>query len=94
MDLFGKQCCISDIDIYLDPSSDDSGSSESDEESEYETEIVYQLKEWYPPDHAKSKGSSGTDEGGSSITLVETRSKDGALIKEMRIQAKILSFLY
>jgi len=70
-----------------DPSSDDSGSSESDEESEYETEIVYQLKEWYPPDHAKSKGSSGTDEGGSTITLVETRSKDGALIKEMRIQA-------
>jgi len=73
-----------------DPSTDDGSSSESEQESDYETEIIYQLKEWYPPDHKKSSEVNGER---ATLTMVETRAKDGTLIKQMRIQADTSDFI-
>lgn len=73
-----------------DPSTDDGSSTESDQESDYETEIIYQLKEWYPPDHRKSRELVADR---TTLTMVETRSKDGALVKQIRIQADPSEFI-
>jgi len=78
------------------PSSSSSSEDDADEESEYEIEEIYQLQEWYPPDHwrsgagAGSGGPGGTMEVTSNnctVTMVESRSSNGFLMKEMRIEA-------
>jgi len=70
------------------PSSSES-SSESD--SEYEIEEIYQLKEWFPPDHwkADSENVTVTDVtvNNHTVTLVESRTSTGLFRKEMRIEA-------
>eukprot|EP00088_Acartia_fossae_P009453 TRINITY_DN14581_c0_g1_i13.p1 TRINITY_DN14581_c0_g1~~TRINITY_DN14581_c0_g1_i13.p1 ORF type:complete len:595 (-),score=168.49 TRINITY_DN14581_c0_g1_i13:172-1956(-) len=75
-----------------DPSTDEGSSSESEQESDYETEIIYQLKEWYPPDFRRPSTNS-VDSAESTYTMVETRSKEGQLIKQMRIQANPTEFI-
>jgi len=80
------------------PSSSSSSSEddEEEEESEYEIEEIYQLQEWFPPDHWRS--GAGAGEGGPggtmevtanncTVTMVESRSSSGSLMKEMRIEA-------
>jgi len=70
------------------PSSSDS-SSESD--SEYEIEEIYQLKEWFPPDHWKADNGNLTAAqitvNNHTVTLVESRTSTGLFRKEMRIEA-------
>lgn len=79
-----------------DPSSSES-SSESD--SEYEIEEIYQLKEWFPPDHWKAdidnSSSSNTvsiTANNHTVTLVESRTSTGLFRKEMRIEADPTDF--
>jgi len=78
------------------PSSSSSSEDDGDEESDYEIEEIYQLQEWYPPDHWRS--GAGADSGGPggtmevtanncTVTMVESRSSNGFLMKEMRIEA-------
>jgi len=69
-------------------SSSSSGSSStsdatSSEDSEYEIQEIYQLKEWFPPDLTKQPAKTGT----SSLTLIQSRSSTGKGIREMRIEA-------
>jgi len=78
------------------PSSSSSSDSDGDEESEYEIEEIYQLQEWYPPDHWRSGATAGSGGPGGTmevtannctVTMVESRSSNGFLMKEMRIEA-------
>ena len=66
-------------------SSDDASCSE---DSEYEIQEIYQLKEWYPPDLTVKPTKSVN----SSLTLIQSRSSTGMGIKEMRIEADPIEF--
>jgi len=73
--------------------------SSSGEESEYEIEEIYQLTEWYPPDHWRSKepineNVSVTDVtvNNKTVTMVESRTSDGFFQKEMRLEAEPSDF--
>merc|ERR1712156_818649 len=80
---------------FASSSSSSSGSSTTSssdgscsEDSEYEIQEIYQLKEWYPPDlnvnpHKTEK---------SSLTLIQSKSSTGMEIKEMRIEADPVDF--
>lgn len=71
--------------------SSSSSSDDSDEDSEYEIEEIFQLKEWYPPDHWKNTAEnvSVTDVtvDNCTVTMVESRTSTGFFKKEMRIEA-------
>jgi len=75
-------------------SSEPSTDSSTDDESEYEVEEIYQLKEWYPPDHWKSKQENGSYQqyNKNTVTMVQSRSASGLLIKEMRIEGEASEF--
>jgi len=72
-------------------SSSSSSSEDSDEESEYEIEEVFELRQWYPPDHWKNttEDISVTDVtvDNCTVTMVESRTSTGLLKKAMRIEA-------
>eukprot|EP00088_Acartia_fossae_P055988 TRINITY_DN6512_c0_g1_i16.p1 TRINITY_DN6512_c0_g1~~TRINITY_DN6512_c0_g1_i16.p1 ORF type:complete len:197 (-),score=33.79 TRINITY_DN6512_c0_g1_i16:229-819(-) len=54
-------------------------------------EVIYQLKEWFPPDfHAPGPDSL---QGESMYTMVETRGKGGQIIKQIKIHANPAEFI-
>ncbi|XP_023332064.1 polycomb group protein Pc [Eurytemora carolleeae] len=74
-------------------SSGPSTDSSTDEDSEYEIEDIYQLKEWYPPDHWKSRPENmSQDTNRNTVTMVESRSSSGFFKKEMRIESDASEF--
>ena len=80
---------------FASSSSSSSGSSTSSssdgscsEDSEYEIQEIYQLKEWYPPD--LNVNPNKTEK--SSLTLIQSKSSTGMEIKEMRIEADPVDF--
>jgi len=80
-------------------SSSPASESSSGEESEYEIEEIYQLTEWYPPDHWRSRepineNISVTDVtvNNKTVTMVESRTSDGFFQKEMRLECEPSDF--
>ena len=58
---------------------------ESSDDSEYETEEVYELREWYPPDFWRAKDQDNADRvcqtdvtaNNLTVTMLESRVCDG-----------------
>jgi len=75
-------------------SSEPSTDSSTEDESEYEIEEIYQLKEWYPPDHWKSASQNGNlpEVNTNTVTMIESRTSSGSLTKEMRLEADASEF--
>ena len=69
-------------------SSSSSSDASSSEDSEYEIQEIFQLKEWFPPDFNRKSSKNNL----SSLTLIQSRSSNGIGMKEMRIEADPIEF--
>lgn len=76
---------LSKFDLLISNSNDKKKNESEEDDSEYETEEVYELREWYPPDFWRAKDQDNADRicqtdvtaNNLTVTMLESRVCDG-----------------